>query len=62
MKKLLLPILFLCAPWGLRAEDDHQLWLRRHAAVPVTVVVPTKKSVLLTTAKQELQQGWQGLS
>jgi alpha-glucuronidase len=60
MKKLLLPILFLCATLGLRAEDGDQLWLRPHAAVPVTVVVPTKKSALLATAKQELQQGWQG--
>jgi alpha-glucuronidase len=60
MKKLLFSILFLCATLGLRAEDGHQLWLRPHAAVPVTVVVPTKKSALLATAKQELQQGWQG--
>jgi alpha-glucuronidase len=59
MKKLL-PILVLGATLGLRAEDGHQLWLRPHAAVPVTVVVPTKKSALLATAKQELQQGWQG--
>jgi hypothetical protein len=33
MKKLLFPILFLCATLGLRAEDGHQLWLRPHAAV-----------------------------
>ena len=60
MKKLLFSVLLLGTTLGLRAEDGHQLWLRPHAAVPVTVVTPTKNSVLLATAKQELQQGWQG--
>jgi alpha-glucuronidase len=60
MKKLLFSLLLLGANLGLRAEDGHQLWLRPHAATPVTVVVPTTNSVLLATAKRELQQNWQG--
>jgi alpha-glucuronidase len=60
MEKLILSVLLLSAALGLRAEDGHQLWLRPHAAVPVTVVLPTKTSALLATAKRELQQGWQG--
>jgi alpha-glucuronidase len=60
MEKLILSVLLLSAALGLRAEDGHQLWLRPHVAVPVTVVMPTKTSALLATAKRELQQGWQG--
>jgi alpha-glucuronidase len=60
MEKLIISVLLLSAALGLRAEDGHQLWLRPHAAVPVTVVLPTKTSALLATAKRELQQGWQG--
>jgi alpha-glucuronidase len=62
MKTLLLSTLLGCAALGLRAEDGHQLWLRaaKAAPVPVTVVSTTKNSAVLATARQELQQGWQG--
>ena len=59
MKKLFF-LLCLGAPLGLRAEDGHQLWLRPHAAVPVTVVAPAGSSAVLATARRELQQNWQG--
>ncbi|TPG71810.1 alpha-glucuronidase [Hymenobacter nivis] len=60
MKKILFSICLLGTVSGLRAEDGHQLWLRPHASVPVKVVGPAKSSALLATARQELQQGWQG--
>jgi len=60
MKKSFLSILLAVSAFQLRAEDGHQLWLRPHAAAPVTVVAPTTNSVLLATAKRELQQNWQG--
>lgn len=60
MKKIFLSILLAVSSLQLRAEDGHQLWLRPHAAAPVTVVAPTTNSVLLATAKRELQQNWQG--
>jgi alpha-glucuronidase len=62
MKRIFVSILLLGAALGLKAEDGHQLWLRPHKAAPVTVVASAKYSAVLATAKQELQQGWQGAS
>ncbi|QIL76651.1 alpha-glucuronidase [Hymenobacter sp. HDW8] len=56
----LITLLFLNAALRLRAEDGHQLWLRPQRAAPVKVVAAGKSSALLATARQELQQGWQG--
>ncbi|MGI4834305.1 MAG: alpha-glucuronidase [Janthinobacterium lividum] len=62
MKQLLFSLLLLGTTPGLRAEDGHQLWLRPHPAAPVTVVLAggSQHSPLLATARQEVQQGWQG--
>src|SRR6188474_801993 len=61
MKKISLLIFSIFAFSFLRAEDGHELWLRKKNAVPVNVV-SAKKSSTLTIAMQELQQGWQGKS
>ncbi|SNR67299.1 alpha-glucuronidase [Hymenobacter mucosus] len=60
MKTLFLIVLLLSLPAGLRAEDGHQLWLRKQQAAPVKVVSSAKNSAIVATAKQELQQGWRG--
>src|SRR5688500_13109807 len=58
MKQITLSIFFLFAVLILKADDGHQLWLRKKTAKPVTVV-SSKKSPTLNIAVQELQQGWQ---
>ena len=42
-----------------KADDGHELWLRKQKANPVTVVC-SKQSATLEIAKQELLQGWLG--
>jgi len=42
-----------------KAENGHELWLRKHNVNPVNVVC-SKNSATLNIARQELQQGWQG--
>lgn len=59
MKKIILLIFSIFAFSFLRAEDGHELWLRKKNAGPVNVV-SAKKSSTLTIAMQELQQGWRG--
>ena len=44
-----------------KAEDGHQLWLRKQTVNPLKIVCP-KQSATLTIAQQELKQGWQGKS
>jgi alpha-glucuronidase len=61
MKKITFCIFLLFAVIILKAEDGHELWLRKKTALPVTVV-SSKKSSTLNVAVQELQQGWQGAS
>ncbi|QJX48939.1 alpha-glucuronidase [Hymenobacter taeanensis] len=60
MRKLLFILLLLSTSAGLRAEDGHQLWLRKQQAVPVKVVSSATNSPVVAMAKQELQQGWRG--
>jgi len=43
----------------LRAEDGHELWLRNHSGLPVTVHVP-HSSPVLDIAKRELKNNWLG--
>lgn len=49
---------FMCF-FAVKAEDGHQLWLRKKAAKPVTVVC-SGKSAVLNQAIKALQEGWQG--
>ena len=42
-----------------KAENGHELWLRKHNVNPVNVVC-TKSSATMKIAQEELQQGWQG--
>jgi alpha-glucuronidase len=60
MKKIILQLFFLCSLLTLHAENGHELWLRKKAAVPVNVISSAKKTAILNVAMQELQQGWQG--
>ncbi|SNC61197.1 alpha-glucuronidase [Hymenobacter gelipurpurascens] len=60
MKRIIFSVLLLSASLLAKAEDGHQLWLRSHQAAPVKVVTTAKNSAVLATARQELQQGWQG--
>jgi len=50
--------LFLAA-FAVKAENGHELWLRKQSMKTVKVVC-TKNSATLKIARQELQQGWQG--
>jgi alpha-glucuronidase len=59
MKTIAFTVFLLCSIICLKAEDGHELWLRKKTPVPVNVVV-SKKSVTLDIATQELKQGWQG--
>ena len=60
MKKIILQLFLICAVFSLHAENGHELWLRKKAAVPVNVIFSGKKTAILDAASQELQQGWQG--
>ena len=51
-------VLFLAA-FAVKAENGHELWLRKQSMKTVKVVC-TKNSATLKIARQELQQGWQG--
>ena len=60
MKTLLSIVVLFFITLSMQAEDGHNLWLRGKS--PSTVnVVSSKKSVTIDIAKQELQQGWQGI-
>jgi alpha-glucuronidase len=61
MRKLIAGIFSLFTTFNLCAQSGHELWLRNKTAEPVNIVC-AKKSLTLTIAKQELQQGWQGQS
>ena len=58
--KLTMIFLFLVSIY-IHSEDGHKLWLRNKNTRSVNVIC-TKKSAILTIAKQELEQGWQGES
>jgi alpha-glucuronidase len=62
MKRIIFSVLLLSTSFLAKAEDGHQLWLRPHQAAPVNVVTTARNSAVLATARQELQQGWQGNS
>ena len=55
--KGLLVIVYLTAT--ARAEDGHDLWLRKQPSKPVKVTA-SKRSAMLAVAVKELQQNWQG--
>ncbi|MEP6746964.1 MAG: alpha-glucuronidase [Bacteroidota bacterium] len=57
--KISISISLICAMLFSRAEDGHELWLRKKTAVPVNVVC-SNKSATLMIAMEELHQGWQG--
>lgn len=59
MKSFFFYLLFAFSFFSLKAQDAHELWLRKKAPVPVTVI-SSKRSPTLNIAMQELQQGWQG--
>lgn len=61
MKKLFFCILLLGGVLCLKAQDGHELWLRKKNPVPVNVV-SSKKSAVIAVAKKELEEGWQGPS
>jgi len=61
MKVLSRIVFFLLLSVSLHAENGHQLWLRNTESNPVNVVC-TKDSPILSIAKNELKQGWQGES
>jgi len=61
MRTITFCLLFLFSFLSIKAQDGHELWLRKKTAFPVTVISP-KKSSTLNIAAQELQQGWQGTS
>jgi alpha-glucuronidase len=58
--KIFLNIFFLLVSFvSLRAEDGHDLWLRKQKPNPVKVVC-AKQSTTLDMARKELEQGWLG--
>ena len=60
-KTIILGFLFLkvlCLP--VKADDGHQLWLKKHTALPVSVIC-SKKSAILDIAVKELKDGWSGI-
>jgi alpha-glucuronidase len=59
MKAIILNVFLLCSIICLKAEDGHELWLRKKTPVPVNVIV-SKKSMTMNIASDELKQGWQG--
>lgn len=59
MKTLFISIFLLVTIANTNAQDGHDLWLQRKTTVQVNITCP-KNSPMLTIAKQELQQGWQG--
>ncbi len=60
MKKIILTfIVALLCTAALKAENGHDLWLRKRQANPVNVV-SAKQSPTLELAKQELLENWQG--
>ena len=61
MKKIIFQLFLLFAVIHIHAQAGHELWLRKKTAKAVTVVC-AKNSPTLTIAKQELQQGWQGVA
>jgi alpha-glucuronidase len=61
MKAILFHLFFLSSILSLKAQDGHELWLRKQTPVPVTVI-SSKKSPSLNMAVQELKQDWQGNS
>ena len=61
MKVLFRIVFFLLLSVSLYAENGHQLRLRNTESNPVNVVC-TKDSPILSIAKNELKQGWQGES
>ena len=61
MKALFRIAIFLLLSLSLHAENGHKLWLRNTTSNPVNVVC-TKDSPILSVAKNELKQGWQGES
>jgi len=60
MKILICEIFFLLGISTLNAQDGHELWLRTKKALPVHVICK-QNSPTLAIARQELQDGWQGL-
>jgi alpha-glucuronidase len=60
-KAILVFVIMLGFLHGLKAENGHGLWLRYNKAHNVTVKC-NRSSVILNTAKKELQQAWQGKS
>ena len=62
MKKIYLALLLLLGVSLTKAENGHSLWLRMTKNdVPATVkTVGAKKSVVVATAANELQQYWKG--
>jgi alpha-glucuronidase len=60
--KIFLNFFFLLVSFiSLKAQDGHDLWLRKHIANPVKVVC-NKQSHTLDIARRELEQGWLGKS
>lgn len=58
-KRITVLLLSFIGLFAVKAEDGHQLWLRKKAAKPVTVVC-SGKSAILNQAVKALQLGWQG--
>ena len=59
MNKITFSLTFLFIFLNVKAEDGHQLWLRKQASRSVKVV-STKKSAILSNAVKELKEGWLG--
>ncbi len=59
MKIILTFVLAVLSTVSLKAENGYELWLRKRAANPVTVVV-AKQSPILNNAKKELIENWHG--
>ena len=60
MKTLLSIVVLFFITLSIQAEDGHNLWLRVKSSSSFSVV-SSRKSATIDIAKQELQQGWQGI-
>jgi alpha-glucuronidase len=61
MKALLNIFILFVFTISSKAEDGHDLWLRKQTPNPVNIVC-SKQSATLDIARKELEQGWQGKS
>lgn len=54
-------IIFVSFAYQLKAENGHELWLRKRNPKPVEVVCKSQ-SAIIEHAKEALQSGWQGVA